>query len=72
MTRRFETLLPLIGHVQIASVPDRGKPDHGELNYGYVLNRITELGWVLPIGAEYLPEDMAKPDMTWLAHYQKR
>ena len=72
VTRRFETLLPLIGHVQIASVPDRGKPDHGELDYGYLLKRIAELGWSEPIGAEYLPHDVAKPDMAWLAYYQRR
>ncbi|OWV80403.1 isomerase [Rhizobium sp. R635] len=70
VTRRFETLLPLIGHVQIASVPDRGTPDHGELDYGYVLSRVAELGWRQPIGAEYLPRDVANPDMSWLARHR--
>lgn len=70
VTRRFETLLLLIGHVQIASVPDRGKPDHGELDYGYVLPRIAELGWARPIGAEYRPESAPNPDMTWHARYR--
>ncbi|OWV72362.1 isomerase [Rhizobium sp. R339] len=70
VTRRFETLLPLIGHVQIASVPDRGTPDHGELDYGYVLQRVAELGWKHPIGAEYLPRDVANPDMSWLARHR--
>ncbi len=67
VTRHFEALLPLIGHVQIASVPDRGTPDHGELDYAYVLARIAELGWSHPIGAEYLPKNVANPDMAWLA-----
>ena len=44
VTRRFESLLPLIGHVQVASVPDRGKPDHGELDLPYVLERVTDVG----------------------------
>ncbi|PDT16684.1 isomerase [Rhizobium sp. J15] len=70
VTRRFETLLPLIGHVQIASVPDRGTPDHGELDYGYVLQRVADLGWKHPIGAEYLPRDVANPDMSWLARHR--
>jgi hydroxypyruvate isomerase len=70
VTRRFETLLPLIGHVQIASVPDRGKPDHGELDYRHVLRRISELGWTSPIGAEYVPESVGNPDMEWLRRYQ--
>ena len=66
--RRLEGLLPLIGHIQIAAVPDRGAPDHGELDYGYVLARIAALGWSAPIGAEYLPGPGA-PDMGWMAHY---
>ena len=68
VTRRLETLLPLIGHIQIASVPDRGAPDHGELDYGYVLARIAALGWDRPIGAEYQPDDAH--DMRWLARYK--
>ncbi len=70
VTRRFETLFEMIGHVQIAAVPDRGKPDHGELDYGYVLQRIAELGWNRPIGAEYLPQNIADPDMAWLDRYR--
>ena len=65
VTRRMAALLPLIGHIQIASVPDRGTPDHGELDYAYVLRRVTELGWTNPIGAEYLPG--ANHDLSWLA-----
>jgi hydroxypyruvate isomerase len=72
VTRRFESLLPLIGHVQVASVPDRGKPDHGELDYSYVLERIETLGWRGPIGAEYVPETAADPDMSWLTQYRSR
>jgi hydroxypyruvate isomerase len=72
VTRWFESLLPLIGHVQVASVPDRGKPDHGELDYSYVLERIEALGWRRPIGAEYIPETAAAPDISWLTRYRSR
>ncbi|MBC7478765.1 MAG: TIM barrel protein [Pseudorhodobacter sp.] len=68
VTRRMAALMPLIGHIQIASVPDRGKPDHGELDYGYVLQQVTQLGWQHPVGAEYLPGDDL--DMGWLALYK--
>ncbi|TGR22989.1 MULTISPECIES: TIM barrel protein [unclassified Mesorhizobium] len=71
VTRRFETMLPLVGHVQIAAVPDRGKPDHGELDYDYVLRRVADLGWDKPIGAEYIPEANVEPDMKWLAKYRQ-
>ncbi len=68
VTRRLEALLPLIGHIQIASVPDRGTPDHGELDYAYVLQQIAHLGWPHPLGAEYQPgQDM---DMGWMNRYR--
>jgi 2-dehydrotetronate isomerase len=70
VTRRFETLRPFIGHVQVASVPDRGPPDHGELDYRHVLGRIEALGWNGPIGAEYVSETTAAPDLHWLARYR--
>lgn len=70
VTRRLETLLPLVGHIQIASCPDRGTPDHGELNYEYVLRRIGEMGWREPIGAEYLPTNPTETDCGWLSHYR--
>lgn len=66
VVRKFENLQHLVGHVQIASVPDRGSPDHGELNYDYVLQRVADLGWTKPIGAEYLPQNIANPDLSWL------
>ena len=71
VTRRLAALLPLVGHIQIASVPDRGTPDQGELDYGYVLARIAEMGWEVAIGAEYLPGP-AEPDMGWLGRYKGR
>lgn len=55
VTHRLERLLPMIGHIQVASVPDRGAPDHGELDYSYIFKLIHSLGWDLPIGAEYKP-----------------
>jgi hydroxypyruvate isomerase len=63
---RLEALLPIIGHIQIASVPDRGAPDHGELNYAYVLERIARLGWTAPIGAEYRPDATTEESVGWL------
>ncbi|KAG1700634.1 Glycolate oxidase iron-sulfur subunit [Nymphon striatum] len=30
---KLRALKPIIGHIQFASVPDRGTPDHGELDY---------------------------------------
>lgn len=51
VTRQLETHLPLISHVQVASAPDRGAPDHSELDYAYVFERLEQLGWKAPVGA---------------------
>jgi 2-dehydrotetronate isomerase len=67
VTRRMQKLLSLIGHIQIAAVPDRGTPDHGELDYRHVFDCITELGWTHPIGAEYLPGADTNKSLGWLA-----
>lgn len=71
VTRRLEALLPMVGHIQIASVPDRGVPDHGELDYGYVLRRIREMGWERPIGVEYVPGGSKEPDTSWIARHRR-
>jgi hydroxypyruvate isomerase len=56
ITRRFEALLPLIGHVQIAGNPDRHEPHLGEVNYEHVLKRIDALGYQGWVGCEYRPK----------------
>lgn len=55
VSHRLKNLLPVIGHIQFASVPDRGAPDHGELSYPHIFSLIEELGWEMPLGAEYKP-----------------
>lgn len=64
--RRFDTLLPLIGHVQIAGVPDRAEPDQGEVNYRYVLDHMARRGYRRPIGAEYRPAGRVEAGLGWL------
>ena len=67
VTHRLERLTPLIGHIQFASVPDRGPPDRGELNYQHVFNVIDAMGWDLPLGAEYKPGGATEPTLGWMA-----
>jgi len=64
--RRFEQLLPIIGHAQIASVPDRAEPDSGELDYRYVIKKLNELGFNQPLGAEYKPTSN-QVNCDWMA-----
>ncbi|MBY6201779.1 TIM barrel protein [Maritalea mobilis] len=63
---RLEALLPLIGHVQIAAIPDRGAPDHGELDYPEVFTTLDRLGWTRPIGAEYRPAGAVEDGLAWM------
>ncbi|WP_299964062.1 TIM barrel protein [uncultured Roseobacter sp.] len=63
---RLSDLLSVIGHIQFAAVPDRGVPDHGELNYAEIFAHIATLGWDTPLGAEFKPA--APEDITgWIA-----
>lgn len=70
LSRRLARLLPLIGHIQIASVPDRGTPDHGELDYAHILPEIERLGWKGAIGAEYKPITATDDTLAWLRGWQ--
>ncbi len=65
--RTFERLLPIIGHVQIASVPARARPDQGEVNYHHVLAHMHQLGWTRPIGAEYRPNGATEETLGWMS-----
>lgn len=66
LVHRLERLLPLIGHIQFASVPDRGAPDHGEIDYAWLFARIDALGYSAPLGAEYKPTGETEDSLSWL------
>ena len=55
-----------IAHVQIASVPDRHEPDHGECDYAAIFNALRERqfsGW---IGCEYHPATQTETGLGWI------
>lgn len=66
LTHRIEALLPSIGHIQFASVPDRGAPDHGEINFSHIFHVIETLGYTRPLGAEYKHEGSTDDTLGWL------
>lgn len=63
---RLRALAPMIGHIQFASVPDRGPPDGGEVSYPFVFVEIAALGWARPLGAEYKPVGTTEHSLGWL------
>ena len=59
-----------IGHIQIASVPERTEPDTGELNYPYVLAALDAAGYDGWVGCEYRPAGETRAGLGWLASYR--
>lgn len=57
----FAAFRPLIGHVQFAALPDRGAPDHGDVDYQTLLPALMYEGY---FGAEYRP---AGDSFAWLS-----
>jgi len=70
LTHRLQTYLNSIGHIQIASVPDRREPDHGEIDYHHILQVLDTLGYDRPIGAEYRPATSTEAGLGWLGAYR--
>lgn len=64
---RLRATRPFIGHVQIASVPDRVAPDHGAVDYPAVFDTLRRLDWRRPVGAEYRPEGRVEDGLGWMA-----
>jgi len=67
LIRRLEKHLPLIGHVQIAAVPDRGEPDGGEVSYPGVARALKAMGYEGYLGAEYRPKAGTDEGLGWMA-----
>lgn len=67
LSRRLEKYLPLIGHVQIAGVPDRAEPDRGEVDFRHIASWLDTLGYHGFIGAEYRPRGAVEDGLGWLS-----
>ncbi len=63
---RLKAHLPLVGHIQIAAVPDRGEPGEGELDYAQICRAIDAMGYRGFIGAEYKPRSTTDEGLSWL------
>ncbi|MGE0054866.1 MAG: 2-oxo-tetronate isomerase [Hyphomicrobium sp.] len=54
-----------IRHMQIASPPDRGEPDKGELDFKRLFDVIDKSGYGGYIGLEYKPRNGTVPGLAW-------
>jgi hydroxypyruvate isomerase len=65
VVKSLEAMMPIIGHVQIASVPARNEPGTGELNDDFVFRRLDELGYAGFVGCEYRPAGKTLDGLSW-------
>lgn len=70
LATHLRALLPVIGHVQIAAVPDRGEPDQGEVDYRWLMAHLGGLGYSGFIGAEYRPRAGTLSGLGWLNRFR--
>ena len=69
ITKRLETFLPVVAHMQIADVPLRNEPGTGEIGWEYVFRRIDELGYTGWVGCEYRPAGDTVAGLGWRARF---
>jgi hydroxypyruvate isomerase len=70
LIKKYERYRDLVGHVQIASVPNRAEPDEGELAYPEILKAFARLGYTGWIGAEYKPRAKTEDGLGWCKAYE--
>jgi hydroxypyruvate isomerase len=60
-----------VGHVQIASVPDRHEPDHGEVSWPHLFALLDELGYPGWVGCEYRPAGETAAGLGWFERWRR-
>ena len=65
VTMALRRLLPIIGHVQVASVPARNEPDGEELNWPFLFAELDRLGYAGFVGCEYRPRGATLDGLGW-------
>lgn len=69
VTTALRRMMPMIGHVQIASVPSRNEPAGEELNYPFLFDELDRLGFGGFVGCEYRPKGDTVEGLGWFAPY---
>ncbi len=69
VTMRLREMMPMIGHIQIASIPSRNEPDGEELNYPFLFDELDRLGYGGFVGCEYNPRARTTDGLGWFKPY---
>lgn len=64
--KSLEGMMPIIGHIQTASVPMRNEPGTGELDDGRIFRHLDQLGYHGYVGCEYRPAGRTADGLAWL------
>ena len=70
VTMRLRDLMPMIGHVQTASVPGRHEPGTGEMDDSFLFSELDRLGYEGFVGCEYVPAGDTVAGLGWLEAYR--
>lgn len=70
VTVALRRLIQRVGHIQIASVPDRNEPDSGELDYGFLFGELDRLDYQGFVGCEYRPRSGTLEGLGWFRSMQ--
>jgi hydroxypyruvate isomerase len=71
VTTRLRALMPMIGHIQIASVPSRQEPDGEEVNYAFLFQELDRLGYDGFVGCEYHPRGRTEEGLGWFQPWRR-
>jgi 2-dehydrotetronate isomerase len=63
-------MMPMIGHIQTASVPLRNEPGTGELNDHAIFDLLDRLDYQGAVGCEYRPAGDTVDGLGWLKQYR--
>jgi hydroxypyruvate isomerase len=69
VTMRLREMMPITGHIQIASIPSRNEPDGEELNYPYLFAELDRLDYRGFVGCEYNPRGETTDGLAWFKPY---
>ena len=72
VAKSLAALMPIIAHVQVASVPLRHEPDTGELNDSFVFETLDRLGYHGWVGCEYRPRAGTEHGLGWFGPYRHK
>lgn len=72
VTMALRAMLPMIGHIQIAGVPERHEPLGCELDYPFLYSELERLQYQGFIGCEYRPRAGTLDGLTWFSPFKSK